>query len=71
MRRTIAAFVAALALAASVAATAFAHDAGPCSGTASDYASHHVVALATEGMLGAQGHTPGEHMGYALCLGLP
>ncbi len=70
MRRTISAVVATLALAASVAGTALAHDAGPCPGTARDYTAHHVVALAKDGMLGARGHKPAAHMGYSLCLGV-
>ncbi len=54
-----------------VGAPAFAHQA-PCEETAgpghSEYAKHHVVPLAKAGELGAGGHKPGEHHGYAgLC----
>jgi hypothetical protein len=52
-------------------APAFAHQA-PCDDTLgpghSEYAKHHVVPLAQDGGLGAGGHKPGEHHGYAgLC----
>jgi hypothetical protein len=56
-----------LLFALAIATPAFAHDAGPCSGTARDYAQHHVVPNATSGMLGAGGHIPGEHHGFSLC----
>ena len=54
-----------------VGAPAFAHQA-PCEETAgpghSEYAKHHIVPLAKAGELGAGGHTPGAHHGYAgLC----
>jgi hypothetical protein len=35
-----------------------------------EYATHHVSALANEGMLGAGGHIPGSHRGFSLCLGV-
>ena len=52
-------------------APAFAHQA-PCDDTLgpghSEYATHHIVPFATTGELGAGGHIPGEHHGYAgLC----
>ena len=68
-------FVSALAVSAvsapMVGAPAFAHQA-PSEETAgprhSEFAQHHVVPLAKEGGLGAGGHKPGEHHGYAgLC----
>ena len=68
MRRTISALLAALALAGLTASAALAHDAGPCSGTARDYAAHHVVFQAQAGTLGAGGHVPGSHMGFSACL---
>ena len=68
MRKTLTALLASLALIAAMAGSAFAHDAGPCSGEARDYAAHHVVALARAGMLGAAGHNPGDHQGYSVCL---
>ena len=53
-----------------VGAPAFAHQA-PCDESGpghSSYAQHHVAALAKEGGIGAGGHIPGEHRGYAgLC----
>lgn len=72
MRRAMFSLLAALALAATLAAPVLAHDAGPCSGTARDYAAHHVVALAKDGLLGLGngGHVPGDHRGYSLCLGV-
>ena len=70
MRRIVTAFLASLALAAAMSTAALAHDAGPCSGTARDYAAHHVVANAKAGTLGAGGHVPGTHQGYSLCLGV-
>ena len=70
MRRIATAFLASLALAAAMAGATLAHDAGPCSGTARDYAAHHVVANATAGNLGNSGHVPGAHQGYSLCLGV-
>ena len=70
MRKTLTGLLASLALMAAMAGSALAHDAGPCSGEARDYAAHHVVALAKAGMLGAGGHNPGDHHGYSLCLGV-
>ncbi len=63
--------VAAAAFALGTAAPASAHDAGPCGGDGpghSDYAAHHVVALAHAGALGSGGHNPGEHQGYSVCI---
>ena len=63
--------VAAAAFALGTAAPALAHDAGPCEDTAdpghSEYAAHHVVALAHDGALGSGGHNPGDHQGYSFC----
>jgi len=60
----------ALALGALAAAPAAAHQA-PCEDLGpghSTYARHHVVPLAQAGELGAGGHVPGAHHGYAgLC----
>jgi hypothetical protein len=74
MRKKIAvALTVAMMSALMVGAPAFAHvGAGdPCSEAApghSTYAMHHIVPLATTGGLGAGGHIPGEHHGYAgLC----
>ncbi len=63
--------VAAAAFTLGTAAPALAHDAGPCAGDDpghSDYAAHHVVALAQIGALGSGGHNPGEHQGYSGCV---
>lgn len=53
---------------------AFAHNAGPCnddngdgSPSGREYAEHHIVALATVGGIGADGHKPGSHQGFSLC----
>jgi hypothetical protein len=51
-----------------------AHNAGPCNDADGDgspsgfeFATHHIVALAHEGELGAGGHIPGHHQGFSLC----
>ena len=56
------------------AVPAFAHTAPPCNDTNGDgspsgaeYAKHHIVALAHEGMLGDGGHKPGAHRGFSFC----
>ena len=58
-------------LAAITVLPAFAHNAGPCNDSSepgnSDYAIHHIKALATTGGLGADGHVPGVHRGYSAC----
>jgi len=63
--------VAAAAFALSTASPASAHDGGPCGDSGgpghSDYAAHHVVALAHAGTLGNDGHNPGDHRGYSSC----
>jgi hypothetical protein len=74
MRRILLLVTVALVMAAMMvvmAMPAFAHQA-PCDDTLgpghSEYATHHVVPFATTGALGAGGHIPGEHHGYAgLC----
>ena len=72
MRRFLIAVVIGLGLVGGAAGgPAVAHNAGPCGQTDepghSEYAKHHVVALAHEGKLGAGGHNPGEHRGYSTC----
>ncbi len=56
------------------AAPASAHSAGPCDDSGepgnSDYAAHHIVALAHDQALGDGGHKPGSHAGFSLCLGV-
>lgn len=74
MRRRILTLVLAVLTALPSALGASAHSAPPCndSGEAghSDYARHHIVVLATAGELGHDGHVPGDHQGYSLCLGV-
>lgn len=52
-------------------APALAHTASPCNDSGdpgnSDYAQHHIRALATQGLLGGDGHVPGTHHGFSLC----
>lgn len=61
-----------------VAGSAAGHTAGPCNDAGepghSDYAQHHVSALAHAGDLGevdhdgdGTAHTPGSHQGYSVC----
>ena len=54
---------------------AFAHTAPPCNDTNGDgmpsgqeYAQHHISALAKAGALGNDGHKPGAHHGFSVCL---
>jgi hypothetical protein len=74
MRKGLAAFVAACALALATIGSASAHVTGPCGpdGTfaGAEYAAHHISAMAKEGLLGNAGHKPGVHQGYSLCLGV-
>ena len=71
MKKVIMGTVAALLLLPAVAAPASAHIAGPCApGTEpghSEFARHHIVPLAQQGMLGAGGHIPGTHHGFSAC----
>ena len=54
-----------------VAAVA-AHNDGPCNDNGepgnSDYAQHHIKPLAQQQGLGADGHKPGVHQGFSVCL---
>ncbi len=52
------------------ATTAFAHTTGPCNGdkTGQEYAEHHIVEFAKAGNLGNDGHKPGSHKGFSVCL---
>jgi hypothetical protein len=58
-------------LAAVTVIPAFAHNAGPCNDSGepgnSDYAIHHIKALATIGGIGGDGHVPGSHQGFSFC----
>lgn len=71
LRKTILTTVASGALLVSLAVAAAGHSTGPCADSGepghSDYARHHVVPNAQAGTLGADGHTPGSHMGYSAC----
>ena len=71
MRKYLVAVLVGLLLTLGVARPAAAHQA-PCEDALgpghSEFAKHHVVPLARAGALGAGGHTPGEHRGFAgLC----
>lgn len=55
------------------AGPAAAHVTGPCNDTNEDgsfsgreYAKHHIVPLAHQGVIG-QGHKPGTHQGFSAC----
>ena len=71
MKRRLLLIVLILALALVAVVPAFAHSAPPCNDSGdpghSDYAQHHIRALALEGELGSGGHVPGAHQGYSLC----
>jgi hypothetical protein len=74
MRKTalLLATTATVALTLGTAGSAVAHDGGPCNSTGgpghSDYAAHHIVVAAQDGALGNDGHKPGIHKGYSVCL---
>lgn len=77
MRRMLVSLIASGALVIAVAAPAAAHNAPPCNDSNGDgapsgaeYAMHHISALAREGALGNDGHKPGSHRGFSLCLGV-
>ena len=71
MKRLFALGIVSAALVGLVPTGASAHEAGPCNASGepgnSDYAQHHIVALAHEGHLGNGGHKPGTHAGFSLC----
>lgn len=71
-RRLLGAVVAGGLLASALTGGALAHSAPPCNDSGdpgnSDYARHHIVSLATVGGLGADGHVPGTHHGFSICL---
>lgn len=58
---------------------ASAHVLGPCNdgsgnvagvaegATGRNYATHHISAMAKEGLLGGDGHIPGSHHGFSAC----
>ena len=71
--RTLIVLPSAILMTLAMAMPASAHRTGPCNGdlTGRDYAQHHIVPFATGGDLGNDGHKPGTHQGYSICLGLP
>jgi hypothetical protein len=76
VRRIVVLSTLVLAVMASPVPTAGAQ-APPCNDTDGDgapsgreYATHHVSAMAREGMIGGGGHIPGSHQGFSLCLGV-
>lgn len=73
MRRRIALIVVGVLTAMTIATSASAaHLAGPCNGdnTGRDYAQHHISSFAKAGLLGHEGHIPGSHRGFSICLGV-
>lgn len=66
--------VAAVAFTMAGPAPASGHATGPCDDSGgvghSDYGIHHISAMAKQGMIGGDGHVPGSHQGYSLCLGV-
>ncbi|RBW69472.1 hypothetical protein [Bacillus taeanensis] len=57
-----------------IAGVAGAHTAPPCNDSDGDglpsgqeYAQHHIVSMAHDGMLGNDGHKPGVHHGFSVC----
>jgi hypothetical protein len=71
MKRQLLVLAIVLLIALVTALPAFAHNAGPCNDSGepgnSDYAIHHIKALATTGGMGADGHVPGTHQGFSIC----
>ncbi len=74
MRKKLLLLLIVVLVAAVTALPAFAHNAGPCNDSGepgnSDYAIHHIKALATTGGLGGGavgGHVPGAHQGFSVC----
>jgi len=74
MRKRLAVATVTVLATMTLAMGASAHSAPPCNDSGepgnSDYAKHHIVALAKVGSLGHGGHIPGTHQGYSLCLGV-
>lgn len=71
MKRQLLVLAIVLLIALATALPAFAHNAGPCNDSGepghSDYAIHHIKALATVGGIGGDGHVPGTHQGFSVC----
>lgn len=73
MKKRFAVVVATVVAAMSLSLGASAHNAGPCGGDGpgnSGYAQHHIAFLAKTGGIGGDGHVPGTHRGYSVCLGV-
>ena len=74
MKRRLAVILVTVMASMTLAIGASAHSAPPCNDTPepgnSAYAKHHIVALAKDGGLGNDGHKPGTHQGFSLCLGV-
>lgn len=68
--RTLIVLAGAIVMALALAIPASADNRGPCSGDGRDYAQHHIKPLATGGNLGHDGHVPGTHQGFSVCLGV-
>ena len=78
-RRLLATTALLMLLMGALAAPAAGHVLGPCNdgdvnvgsvadgATGRDYAAHHIAAMAKEGLLGGDGHVPGDHQGFAVC----
>ena len=74
MRRRLAVILVAVMVSMTLAMGASADNRGPCNESGgpgnSDYAKHHITFLAKNGALGNDGHKPGSHQGFSLCLGV-
>ena len=77
MRRIVVMCAVILGVMVSAVPAARAQGAPPCNDADGDgspsgreYATHHISAMAKEGMIGGGGHIPGSHQGFSLCLGV-
>ena len=72
MRRRLAVGLITVAVTMFLATAASAHAGSPCNDNGepgnSDYAAHHIIALPHAGALGDDGHKPGVHRGFSVCL---
>ena len=71
MKRKLIIVVIVMLIALVTAFPAFADDRGPCNNSGgpghSDYATHRIVSLAKDGMLGHDGHHAGVPQGCSFC----
>jgi hypothetical protein len=76
VKRALAVAFASALMLVMMAASAFAHQGGPCLPSTdpaiadpgnSEFAKHHIVPFAQVGGLGAGGHKPGTHQGFSAC----